>query len=77
MGGFGAYEVGGRAVRERYDWAVKRFRPSGGKMSYTYLTIGAGSARHEDGASRVSEKAVTRCRPAGSRGRAPWLPPGT
>ncbi len=32
MGGFGAYEVGGRAVRERYDWAVKRFRPSGGKM---------------------------------------------
>lgn len=40
MGGFGAYEVGGRAVRERYDWAVKRFRPSGGKMEYTYLTIG-------------------------------------
>lgn len=40
MGGFGAYEVGGRAVRERYDWAVKRFRPSGGKMDYTYLTIG-------------------------------------
>jgi ketosteroid isomerase-like protein len=40
MGGFGAYEVGGRAVRERYDWAVKRFRPSGGKMEYTYLTVG-------------------------------------
>jgi ketosteroid isomerase-like protein len=40
MGGFGAYEVGGRAVRERYDWAVKRFRPSGGKMDYTYLTVG-------------------------------------
>src|SRR5687767_6415326 len=36
MGGFGAYEIGGRAVRERYDWAVKRFRPSGGKMDYTY-----------------------------------------
>jgi ketosteroid isomerase-like protein len=40
MGGFGAYEVGGSAVRERYDWAVKRFRSSGGKMDYTYLTIG-------------------------------------
>lgn len=40
MGGFGAYEVGGRAVRERYDWAVKRFRPSGEKMEYAYLTVG-------------------------------------
>ena len=40
MGGFGAYEVGGNAVRERYDWAVKRFRPSGGKMEYTYLAVG-------------------------------------
>jgi ketosteroid isomerase-like protein len=44
MGGFGAYEVGGRAVRERYDWAVKRFRPSGGKMEYTYLTIGVSAS---------------------------------
>jgi hypothetical protein len=40
MGGFGAYEVGGGAVRERYDWAVKRFRSSGGKMDYTYLATG-------------------------------------
>jgi ketosteroid isomerase-like protein len=40
MGGFGGYESGGRAVRERYDWAVKRFRSSGAKMDYTYLTIG-------------------------------------
>jgi hypothetical protein len=40
MGGFGGYKVGGTAVRERYDWAAKRFRPSGGKMDYTYLAIG-------------------------------------
>jgi ketosteroid isomerase-like protein len=39
MGGFGGYEIGGKAVRDRYDWAVKRFRSSGGKMDYTYLAI--------------------------------------
>jgi ketosteroid isomerase-like protein len=40
MGGFGGYEAGGPAIRERYDWAVKRFRSSGSKMDYTYLTVG-------------------------------------
>jgi ketosteroid isomerase-like protein len=40
MGGFGGYEARGRAIRERYDWAVKRFRSSGSKMDYTYLTVG-------------------------------------
>jgi ketosteroid isomerase-like protein len=39
MGGWGAYEKGRTQVGARYDWAVSRFRPSGAKATFEYLSI--------------------------------------
>jgi ketosteroid isomerase-like protein len=40
MGGWGAWEQGARAVDQRYDWAVKRFRAGGATNVPTYLARG-------------------------------------
>jgi len=40
MGGWGAWEQGGTAVMQRYDWAVGRFRPSQATNTPTYLAMG-------------------------------------
>lgn len=42
MGGFGAYEKGGREVGERYDWAAAMFRPSGAVVRHEYLAQAVG-----------------------------------
>ena len=39
MGGWGAWEQGGAAVMQRYDWAVGRFRPGQATNTPTYLAV--------------------------------------
>jgi ketosteroid isomerase-like protein len=38
MGGWGAYAKGWKEVEERADWAVKRFKNSGAKAEFEYLS---------------------------------------
>jgi ketosteroid isomerase-like protein len=40
MGAWGAYEKGWGEVGARYDWAVRRFVPSGAQMQVEYLASG-------------------------------------
>jgi ketosteroid isomerase-like protein len=40
MGGWGAYEKGWTEVGPRYDWAAARFKKSGTKAKYEYLSQG-------------------------------------
>jgi ketosteroid isomerase-like protein len=38
MGAWGAYEKGWNEVGSRYDWAVKRFKESGAKVKFEYIS---------------------------------------
>lgn len=38
MGAWGAYEKGWNEANKRYDWAVARFKDSGAKVDFEYIT---------------------------------------